>query len=76
MSGALTPLPNTPSWHGAQLIKHRNTFTFLHFVLLLNECLLLFISLSTQSGNFWIHPRKYEYLSKVLIKLWTDDGGS
>jgi hypothetical protein len=26
-------------------------------VLLLNECLLLFISLSTQSGNFWIHPR-------------------
>jgi hypothetical protein len=27
-------------------------------VLLLNECLLLFISLSTQSGNFWIHPRR------------------
>jgi hypothetical protein len=27
-------------------------------VLLLNECLLLFISLSTQSGNFWIHPHK------------------
>jgi hypothetical protein len=26
-------------------------------VLLLNECLLLFISLLTQSGNFWIHPR-------------------
>jgi len=30
-------------------------------VLLLNDCLLLllslFISLSTQSGNFWIHPR-------------------
>jgi hypothetical protein len=27
-------------------------------MLLLNECLLLlFISLSTQSGNFWIHPR-------------------
>jgi len=28
-------------------------------MLFLNECLLLFlfISLSTQSGNFWIHPR-------------------
>jgi hypothetical protein len=26
-------------------------------VLLLNECLLLLISLSTQSGNFWIHSR-------------------
>jgi hypothetical protein len=27
------------------------------FVLLLNECLLLFVSLSTQSGKFLIHPR-------------------
>jgi hypothetical protein len=26
-------------------------------VLLLNECLFLFICLSTQSGDFWIHPR-------------------
>jgi hypothetical protein len=32
----------------------------LPLVLLLNECLLLLsISLSTQSGNFWIHPRIY-----------------
>jgi hypothetical protein len=23
-----------------------------------NECLLSFISSSTQSGNFWVHPRK------------------
>jgi hypothetical protein len=27
MSGAITPLPNTPSWRGAQL-KHRDNFTF------------------------------------------------
>jgi hypothetical protein len=34
-------------------------------VLLLNECLfLLFISLSTQYGNFWIHPRMSECFSK------------
>jgi hypothetical protein len=33
-------------------------------VLLLNECLLLFISLSTQSGNFWIHPRTSVLLGK------------
>jgi hypothetical protein len=26
-------------------------------VLLLDECFFLFISLSIQSGNFWIHPR-------------------
>jgi hypothetical protein len=32
-------------------------------VLLLNECLLLlFISLSTQSGNFWIHLRIPDHL--------------
>jgi hypothetical protein len=27
MSGAIPPLPNTPSWRGAQL-KHRDSFTF------------------------------------------------
>jgi hypothetical protein len=38
-------------------------------VLLLNVCLLLlaYISLSTQSGNFWIHPRIC-----VLRKVWTE----
>jgi hypothetical protein len=48
-------------------------------VLLLNECLLLFISLSTQSGNFWIHPRirvltliycRQKPTSAKLITLW------
>jgi hypothetical protein len=34
------------------------SFAAMTFVLLLNECLLLLlISLSTQSGNFWKHPR-------------------
>jgi hypothetical protein len=27
MCGAIPPLPNMPSWHGAQL-KHRDNFTF------------------------------------------------
>jgi hypothetical protein len=27
MSGAITPLPNTPSWRSAYL-KHRDNFTF------------------------------------------------
>jgi hypothetical protein len=27
MSGAIPPLPNTPSWRGAYL-KHRDNFTF------------------------------------------------
>jgi hypothetical protein len=38
-------------------------------VLLVNECLflLLFISLSTQSGNFWIHPRISQH-KRVKVK--------
>jgi len=31
MSGVIRPLPNTPSWRGAQLKrKHRDNFTFLY----------------------------------------------
>jgi hypothetical protein len=30
MRGAINPLPNTPSWRGAQL-KHRDNFTFCPF---------------------------------------------
>jgi hypothetical protein len=39
-------------------------------VLLLNEylLLLLFISLSTQSENFWIHPRKMYMYMKLTQK--------
>jgi hypothetical protein len=45
MSGAIPPLPNTPSWRGAQL-KHRDNFTFyreicsegVNWILLAQEC--------------------------------------
>jgi hypothetical protein len=26
--GVTHPLPHTPSWHNAQLVKHRDNFTF------------------------------------------------
>jgi hypothetical protein len=32
MSGAIPPLPNTPSWRGAQLKKPCNNFTFTYFL--------------------------------------------
>jgi hypothetical protein len=40
-------------------------------VLLLNECLLLFlfILLSTQSGNFWIHPCIHMYTHSILMAI-------
>jgi len=28
MRGDIPPLPNTPSWHGAQLKKHKDNVTF------------------------------------------------
>jgi len=31
MRGDITPLPNTPSWRGAQLKKHRDNFTPLRY---------------------------------------------
>jgi hypothetical protein len=33
MRGAIPPLPNMPSWRGAQL-RHRDNFTLLYFTLL------------------------------------------
>jgi len=40
-------------------------------VLLLKECLLLFISLSTQSGKFWIHPRRLRvFENRVLRRMF------
>jgi len=32
VSGAIPPLPNTPSWRGAELKKHRDNFTFTSMV--------------------------------------------
>jgi hypothetical protein len=46
-------------------------------VLLLNERLLFFISLSNQSGNFWIQPRKASIGINIEIQrkdVDTEDG--
>jgi hypothetical protein len=37
MSGAIPPLPNMPSWRGAQL-KHRDNFIL--YILLLKDCVI------------------------------------
>jgi hypothetical protein len=45
------------------------SFIAITFLLLLNECLLLssLISLSTQSGHFWIHFRMYVCMYYVCM---------
>jgi hypothetical protein len=37
MRGAIFPLPNTPSWRGAQL-KHRDSFIFIEFFYCSHPC--------------------------------------
>jgi hypothetical protein len=56
MSGAIPPLSNTPSWHGAQL-KHKDNFTF-------TLSLFLLISISNCPGFFTL----YSYL-RILPTL-------
>jgi hypothetical protein len=29
--GSIHPLPHTPSWHSAELVKHRDNFTFVPY---------------------------------------------
>jgi hypothetical protein len=51
-------------------------------VFLLNECLLLlFLSLSTQSGNIWIHPHilriniSVTFILNILVSLYNETRG-
>jgi hypothetical protein len=39
-SGAIPPLPNTPSWRGAQL-KHRDNFTFTFYFYIM-QCVIAY----------------------------------
>jgi hypothetical protein len=59
MSGAIPPLPNTPSWRGAQL-KHRDNFTLLWFTHYLLHCcdsslgfLMIVIVWTLVTMNIW-----------------------
>jgi hypothetical protein len=47
MRGAIAPLPNTPSWRGAQLKKHRGKFTFTFIIKVMNFWVPL------KAGNFF-----------------------
>jgi hypothetical protein len=41
MGGAVPPLPNTPSWRGAQLGEHRDNFTFYLYLLYYEVSLMI-----------------------------------
>jgi hypothetical protein len=42
-------------------------------VLLLNEYILLLISLRIQSGNFWIHPRMFIFFKCSTFGVWRNE---
>jgi hypothetical protein len=69
MSGAIPPLPNTPSWCGAQL-KHRDNFTF-PFTLFSLSIFVLILGRETKfhghkvTGKITIYPSKFESLCNI-----------
>jgi hypothetical protein len=69
MSGVIPPLPNTPSWYGAQFKKrHRNNFTFtsVPFNIYRNEnSLLPFCCFSEPFSDviYWI----YDIISTAVV---------
>jgi hypothetical protein len=73
-SGAVPPLPNTPSWHGAQL-KHRGNFTFtLTVTLFLWFCSEWLLAVSknnvclkgTKISGYWRHPNNVTTALKAV----------
>jgi hypothetical protein len=53
MNGAIPPLPNTPSWHGAQL-KHRDKFALL-------SPKHIFVTNFTNSASYLLRNRVMRY---------------
>jgi hypothetical protein len=39
------------------------------FIVVVVVVVVLFISLSTQSGNFWIHPRTAEHVADPSVEI-------
>jgi hypothetical protein len=65
MSEAIPPLPNTPSWCGAQL-KHRDNFTFLPFTL----PLIALIKYSPWTlHKFTVYMIKLAYFTTILLTV-------
>jgi hypothetical protein len=71
MSGAITPLPNTPSLNGAQL-KHRDftfTFTFTSYIMIRGKTFLIIDWNNSFVKETW--PTKLALKEvRTLIVLW------
>jgi hypothetical protein len=63
MSRTIPPLPNTPSWRGAQL-KHRDKFTFYFTFMAWGECDLLTYVNKVMTWRFELRGRGFEHRTK------------
>jgi hypothetical protein len=64
--GAISPLPHTPSWHIAYLIKHKDKFTFHFYVYTTSKrfwsCYVIYFVTNTCKANF---SEKWQILGKL-----------
>jgi len=68
MSGAIPPLPNTPSWRGTQFKKHRDKFTFKNFdndIMLMFHCYCLGVLLFLSHVISFMFKRAFYHVSFV-----------
>jgi hypothetical protein len=50
----MTPLPNTSSWRGAQLVKHKDNFTPYHFTVVKCQERLILPNCEKMSGEIYV----------------------
>jgi hypothetical protein len=55
MSGAIPPLPNTPSWCGAQL-KHSENFTFIIIISIIIIIIIIAIIIKLSGNQAFVEP--------------------
>jgi hypothetical protein len=74
MSGATSPLPNTPSWRGVQL-KHGDNFTFTFYLLIWCQSNVMWVSIINIKLAQFI---KYlmSYVKQQVLTMWTRLKGS
>jgi hypothetical protein len=71
MSGAVPPLPNTPSWRGARLGEHRDNFTLFTFY---NHSIILVLTMQQVLHFFYCVQRNLAVHSIQLDRLCERDG--
>jgi hypothetical protein len=75
MRGSLPPLPNTPSWRGAQL-KDRDNFTFYLYLTLKKDNNKMYLRVIECEVIEWIYPAQNGDCNNLSLKMEISKRGS